>query len=196
MKDPKMTKIDNRQGRAKSLDSKATISLNANLQSNVEVNEPWLSVSGNELTLESLRIVSKNWDQETWERYLKYLETPLREKPVSRVRFQRASESFSESVFTFAGSGSHLESSKLFYLLEGLTKRQRDVIELIYWRNMSHREVACALGIYQSTVGEIKASAIKRMSEMTKMDPVTLPICIEPVKTDEPKEDQDAKHSA
>ncbi len=187
MKTPRLTKIDNSSGDENSLDSRAIISSS----------QPWLDDEGMALSLEELRLISKNWDIEMWSQYLKYLEPVQKEKLVSPGRLQREFNRKNENIFSRACGGSSLHASQLSQLLGILTERQRQVIEMIFWKNMSHRNIAASLGIYQSTVADIKKSALKKMKKFAKINPVTLPISKGTKQNDETKEDQHAdKYSA
>lgn len=197
MEESKLTKIDNGQGCEKSLDSGATFSLSSKeMEPDTIYKMPWLDSSGKALSEDQLRLMSKTWDSETWARYLKYFEPIQKEKLVSVGRFQKELNRNPENIFLRASSGSPIETSRLKHLLDGLTERQRQVIEMNFWRSMSQREIARALKLSQSTVAEIKAAAIKKLRELVEMDPVTLPICIEPARQDETKEEQNVKTSA
>lgn len=173
MKKNALTKIDNEQG----------------------AGVPWLDSFGSEFPLEKLRLLSKTWDQKTWTSYVIYLEAAAKEKLVSHRRFERQINQNQASVFSHSGSGSTFETSKLSSVLCKLTARQRQVIELVFWKGKSHREVARILGVHQSTVAEIKAGAIKKMRSLLEENPVTLPISIEP-KQQELKEALNVRISA
>ena len=187
MRTQRLTKIDNGSENENSLDSRALISSS----------QPWLNDDGIALSLEELRLISKNWDTEMWNQYLKYLEPVQKEKLVSPGRLQREFNRKNENIFSQACGACSLHTSQLAQLLKILTERQRQVIEMIYWKNMSHRNIAASLGIYQSTVADIKKGALKKMKKFAKMNPVTLPISKGSEQNDETKENQHAdKYSA
>lgn len=155
--------------------------------------KPWLDKDGNELSVENLRLESKNWDQQTWEFYLESKDAILKEKLMSPGRYSKESAKIKESFLSQLSSGSFLEKSHLESLLRALTPRQRQIIEMIFWQSMSQRQIANALGLNQSTVADVKRSAIRKMRSLVKMTPVTLPICEGPKKQ---MEDQNDKISA
>lgn len=157
--------------------------------------KPWLNEFGEELPISVLRQKSREWDKGTWNLYLESIEQNPKEKLVSPARLNRESAKMRESLFAHAASGHTKNSSEINQLLAGLTARQRQIIEMTYWQNMSQRKIAKALKLNQATVGEIKQSAIRKLRELANRNPVTLPMC-KGANVNERKEKSNVKVSA
>lgn len=183
--------VENFLGNRETFSEAQTATVEVNMES--KIFKPWLDKDGNELSVENLRLESKNWDQQTWEFYLESKDAILKEKLMSPGRYSKESAKIKESFLSQLSSGSFLEKSHLESLLRALTPRQRQIIEMIFWQSMSQRQIANALGLNQSTVADVKRSAIRKMRSLVKMTPVTLPICEGPKKQ---MEDQNDKISA
>lgn len=126
--------------------------------------DPWLDQEGYALSDEQLRVVSKSWDQSIWEAYLKTLETPLKESQVSTKKFDRISEGIDFSVFEYSDSDSKpVPIGRLQVGLDTLTIRQRQVVELIFFRAKSSREAALLLGLSQSTIRDLKRKGLRKL---------------------------------
>ena len=58
-----------------------------------------------------------------------------------------------------------LKIESLHKAMESLTERQREVITLRYWENMTQEEVADVLSMRQQSVSDIEKQAIKRLGK-------------------------------
>lgn len=120
------------------------------------------------LLLLDLQKKSEDWTHEDWEQYLKKIETPLSESLISSSGYKRRQELQTESIFRrVANTPTRCLQKKAFELLQPLTERQRQIIELIYWGHKSEREVAKLLGISRSTVRVIQKRSILRIKNVT-----------------------------
>jgi len=141
-----------------------------------EVSE-WCDLNGQPLSTEQLQRVSRNWSQETWERYLKTLESPLSESQVSSKKYARISEESASSVFDFVQPSSNERNlPRLRQALNTLTFKQRLVVDFIFYGSQSSREVASRLAISQSTVRDLKRKALKNLRAALQGGALTSPL--------------------
>lgn len=126
---------------------------------------PWLDRRGFPLTKAQLSFISRAWDAETWEQYLQWFETPLKESQVPAWQFDKIAEQQSDSIFASTQEDSDSDTRRFLQrLIDGLPIRQREVIELAYWDGLSEREIGERLLICRGTVRCLKGKAIKRLS--------------------------------
>ena len=129
--------------------------------------KPWLDQNGNPLCDTNLKLISKGWNQKTWEEYLSWLELPLRESQLCPEAFQEMAEKMEESVFSLSASKNWLpeQDSKLYAeaLLNKLTPKQKTVLKMIFWEEKTEREIAAHLGIARGTVSDIKNRALLKI---------------------------------
>ena len=119
------------------------------------------------LLLLDLQKDSKEWTPENWEQFLKKIEIPISETLISSNGYNRRKELQTESIFRrVADTPSRGLQKKALKLLQPLTERQRQIIELLYWGHKSEREVAKILGISRSTVRVIQKRSIQRIKQI------------------------------
>ena len=129
--------------------------------------KPWLDQNGTPLSDTKLKLISKGWNQKTWEEYLSWFEWPLQESQLSPEVYQEMAEKMEESVFSLSASKSWLpdQDSKLYAeaLLNKLTPKQKTVLKMIFWEEKTEREIAAHLGIARGTVNDIKNRALLKL---------------------------------
>lgn len=155
---------------------------------------PWIGPDGNSLSLDEIREISKSWDQSTWTRYLDSLELPAKEKYLPEPRLRRESQKNNINIFDFSQVNSDQETrERVQDLLKSLTLRQRQVIEMSFWMNMSQRQIARSLSISQPAVLETRQQALKKLRDLLAENPITLPLVRGQDANERTKEEQDAQ---
>jgi RNA polymerase sigma factor (sigma-70 family) len=126
--------------------------------------KPWLDQNNKPLSDDLLKIVSKSWSSETWEKYLNWCETPLREAQIHHTAYEDMADKMNKSIFEEMSYESS-ESKKLLIkqLLKKLTLKQKKVIELVYWQGKTERDISICLGISRSSVRDLKFRALSKM---------------------------------
>lgn len=145
--------------------------LNVNAGSNINDIQPESSSDS------KLKEISRDWTPAQWEEYLVTLEGPGKEDLIHPDRYDRLRERAEYGVFDLAQTKASPELNKrIRTLVKQLTGRQQEVIELIFFRSKSSREVSLALGIAQSTVRDLKRKAIKNIRRMIVGGTLTFPL--------------------
>ena len=138
--------------------------------------KPWLDEFGSLLTSAQLKKHSESWSHEVWEEYLRTIESPLSESQLSPSNFDELAEMQTENIFSFSELCADDDlKAQIKIMLNVLTKKQKRVMEMIYWENKSERQIATILKIHQTSVRDFKRSALKRLSA-TYCLPLTSPL--------------------
>ena len=58
------------------------------------------------------------------------------------------------------------KTGELLKGLDSLTKREQDILRLIYWNGMSYLEVASVLNISESRVGQVHNKSLKKLKKV------------------------------
>lgn len=118
-----------------------------------------------------LRKECRAWTPEQWESYLETLEAPLREVQVNPWKYDRIKEEADHTVFDLAQKhSSPALIARVQSALEELTTRQRQVVEMIFFKSKSTWEVAEALGLSQSSVTYYKRKSLKKLRRALEGD--------------------------
>lgn len=111
-----------------------------------------------------LRAQSRSWTPEQWEAYLLTLECPRSEKLISPKRYDYFLETKVFDMFDLAQSNS--SSALVDFVkqsLEILTPRERQVVELLFYKSKTFREASLELGVVISRIAALKANAIRKL---------------------------------
>lgn len=136
--------------------------------------QPWLDPNGHLYSDDALREISKNWDAQTWERFLK-----------ETVEHPQQEELITDLLLTDELDGVWLDevpdnsdvSEKIRRLIRfHLTPRQQQVIRLIYWESKSERRIAEMLGVSRSTVVGLKRDSLNKLKRLIENRPTISPI--------------------
>jgi RNA polymerase sigma factor (sigma-70 family) len=125
---------------------------------------PWLSLSGVELPVETLKTLCRDWDARTWQLYLKWFESPRRESSICTEKFEYLSDAMEISVAEELHKSCSAEDKNLCELVfSRLPTVQRQVLELSYLEGRTDAEIAHVLGKSRNRISEIKNSAIRAL---------------------------------
>lgn len=101
-----------------------------------------------------------------WESELLPLEVPRQEVLISPYSYDALAELQTESIFGCAQEPcSDGDSSRIWKAMQSLTPREREIIHLIFWRQMSERDVGAELGISRSSVKVLKSRAFRKLAK-------------------------------
>jgi RNA polymerase sigma factor (sigma-70 family) len=147
------------------------------IDSNVIANggdTPWLTERGLPISDDELKVVSKTWPTEMWQKYLSWFETPRAESLLPPRQFDSQMERMDNSIFANSeGAADRSLYMQVAEVLAQLTPRQHRAIELTYWRGLSERQVAVELRITRDTVRDLKRRALKKIAAHLRGVPPT-----------------------
>ena len=142
-----------------------------------ENEQPWLDKNGKVLSDEVLRIISKVWDQETWDRYLDFYVNDIEDSRTTYKDDSTLENLLNHSVEpTFLTGGEYVNpilKSQLSEAIKLLSDRQKFVIENIFLNNLSEHQVAELLGISRATVRGHKQTALRHLKNNLEVHPPT-----------------------
>jgi len=121
--------------------------------------------------------VSRKWTPEQWEQYLVSIETPLTEEQVYADHFDRLAENAEYSIFDLAQiTVSPVVVKHVRKLVSKLTKRQREVVEILFFNSKSERDAGYELGLTRNAVVQLKARALKHLLRLLAEGVSTFPL--------------------
>lgn len=132
---------------------------------------PWLNSKGQMLSDKKLKTISRQWDQETWEKYLNYFDGTLSEQQFHPNAYDEMSEKMEKSCWELTQSDADRDSKSLVNsLFKELSTHQRKILKMIFWDGRSERFVARELKLSRSTVKVIKRRALKRLNALLRSE--------------------------
>jgi len=121
--------------------------------------------------------ISRSWTPEQWEQYLKKTEGPLKEDLLSENHYDRIADESEISIFDYAQTSASLAiTERVRTAVSSLTDRQRQVVELIFFKLKSERQTGLELGIDRSSVRKHKRKAIKNLRKTILRGAPTSPL--------------------
>lgn len=117
-----------------------------------------------------LHFESKHFDKKmrTYKhRYQLILTTDLENVNFSPIYFEK---SYSDSNDFSYDIADHISDDKLFNSFKTLTERQREILSLVYVRQMTDKEIAHYLGITQQAVSKTRKNVIKKIRKENTHD--------------------------
>ena len=126
---------------------------------------PWRDENGDLLSDEKLKVISRNWDEKTWNRFLeKVVEVPLRETYEESSFIEEHSEEDHKTFFreSISSKKSLSGSRKIEELLVGLDKRQVIVLKIIC-NGFSLREISKKTGWSLTSIQRLKQMGIEEI---------------------------------
>ena len=119
--------------------------------------KPWLKKYGKMRPDSEIKKLSQNWDEETWDNYLKKtVEVSQKELPLKSASTSERYSDQQHEVF-YKNKRIDLKRNKtlkrvLNELVDMLPEKERSLIRMIYWQNLSVRKIADVMGVSRSTV--------------------------------------------
>lgn len=126
--------------------------------------KPWLTSTGVEIPTEQLRQICKTWNQETWEEYLNWYESPRIENLIPQEIYDDLTECEHLTVFEKAGQSVSEDDRRLCNrLLTTLPIREAKILRLTFLEGRTVREIAALERIPKSSVHDLKNRALLRL---------------------------------
>ncbi len=136
--------------------------------------KPWRDKDGKLLGDGAIKQISKSWDTETWEEYLvATVDVERAPEELIFTEFERLLEETSQGLWAGPLYIPKLVRLRLNQAIRSLTKKQMEVIWLIYWHELSQREIAKKLKISVQTVNGNKFISLNKIKYFLENDPDT-----------------------
>ncbi len=134
-------------------------------------NRPWLGAGGEEIHTRELKEICKTWDQPTWERYLRWYESPSREKLVHPYRYDNSLEGLEEfPLQDFDQSTKQTKSALCERLLSNLSVYQQDVMRFYFFAGQSDAQIAPRLNRARASIQEQRIQALETLKRGIRGD--------------------------
>lgn len=136
---------------------------------------PWISESGGPLDLSALRETCRTWSAQDWELYLSSLDGHQKESQASTNTIEELG--LAANIYPSFLPGCRPELSKLVgNLLKALTKKQKFVLEKIFFEGRSERQVARMMMISRTGVVDLKKRALRKLKNTHRATLSKIPI--------------------
>lgn len=135
----------------------------------VHSEKPWLNKKGHALSEHDLKEVSKDWDQETWEKYLNSLDATLSDQQLKPYEYDYLAENAELTCWDLSQSSADNEAKDFVAnLLKLLTPQQQIIIQMNFWEGRSERYIAEELRVSRNTVKTLKKRVLRRLARHLK----------------------------
>ena len=132
--------------------------------------QPWLNEDGTEKSEKEIQRISKSWTPDTWEAYLQTIDVQQNEETeILGIEYERvSSDDYANLVLGFLDKQrfprpNNLKRVILFTLKDTLSVREFQVIDLLYWKNLSTSDVAQKMKIGEQTVRNLHSRSLKKI---------------------------------
>lgn len=142
------------------------------MKSDDSKNKPWLKSDGQTMSDLELKQVCAHWSPQQWEDYLStldgkqmelLLDDPTAIENVSQEDHDKALLAISDEI---DGSSHPSLQEVITKILKRIPKNQRQVLNYIFWEDLSLSEAARRLGVTRSAVQHTRDRALKRVHKM------------------------------
>lgn len=145
-----------------------------NFKSNSKNLKPWLNSNGLPIVDQELKEISKSWNQKTWDDYLTWFESPLKESQIDSRTYDKMADCIEESIFINTPNHANDDIKRYVdYLLELLSPKQCLVLQYIFWHGKSEYELGRHFGVTRSAIRETKQRALERIAKHLKKNDET-----------------------
>ena len=130
--------------------------------------KPWLNDEGKILSDSEIEKLSQNWNQETWDCYLKEtVEVSQKELPLKSFSMSESYSDHRHEEF-YAIKRIDLKRNPVLKkfindLVDAMSEEDRMMIRMIYWEDLSIRRVAQAMEVSKSTIVRRQKKALNKL---------------------------------
>ena len=132
--------------------------------------KPWKDNNGKTYPTSKLRIISKDWDNKTWYRFLRDdVDVYQREMTLDNPSYsEKIVKSQHNKLFKKSQEDNIRKNTKkvIGILLTRLPKKEQQLIKLIYWDKKINVEAAKIMITHEVNIHRIHKRAIKRLKKM------------------------------
>lgn len=118
------------------------------------------------LPLSKLKRKSRNWNKETWEKYLSSFETNLSETIVSPKIYSDLIENLTESIFQNEICTASDDLFDLQTAFGTLTSLEKKALSLLFWEGKSEREAGQVMKIDRRHLRSLKQRAFRKIKNI------------------------------
>ena len=131
--------------------------------------KPWLDQKGHALSDVELKLISKDWTQEIWEKYLDSIDVTLSDRQIGIQKYDVLAESMPHTCFEFSQTDADDETKdKIAKVLLKLSPQQQKIIKMIFWEGRSERFIANELRVSRYTIKTLKKRSLRKLAELLK----------------------------
>lgn len=131
--------------------------------------KPWLDEKGHLLSDHELKQISKDWNQEIWEKYLESLDVGLSDRQSHPKDYDEMAEKMEHTCFEFSQTDTDDETKdKIAKVLVSLSPQQQTIIKMIFWEGRSERFIANKLRVSRYTIKTLKKRALRKLAALLK----------------------------
>jgi DNA-directed RNA polymerase specialized sigma24 family protein len=136
--------------------------------------KPWLNSEGKRLSENEIKLASKRWGAETWERFL----IATVDKEISRQEcviedYPDLLDDQTETVWDVHSSVPEHVHKKIHSSITTLTVPQKSVVRGIYFYELTERQLARKLNLTQPTINGTKKLSLKKIKVLIESDPIS-----------------------
>ena len=135
---------------------------------------PWLDENGEVYPLDRIKVISRNWDEQTWELYLSENVDVKRKSNQSFIEAFAHHEHQNENCEPCENKEVLELKQKLTRALEDIPEKEKLIIKLIFFENMRIREITKKFNMSKRTVIRLRDKGLsllrKELSEPSKKE--------------------------
>lgn len=136
---------------------------------------PWLTPTGVPIPTADLKQIVASWVKATWEEYLDWFETSIREKLVRPEIYDQIGNEQTESIFEkFRQNSSQKNRRRCERELRKLPPLEAEVLRQYFLEGRTEVEIAFALNRSRTGISRIKIRALSRLKRGNSGDEVSL----------------------
>ena len=133
---------------------------------------PWIDENGKKYSDDILRVVSKDWDQKTWDRYLtETVDVPQRElilKEKGDVENHSEESHYQFFKESFPKKKRDNLKSDLDMMMEELPQKECVILKMLFYEGLTPSKVAKRIGIDASSVRRLRKKGIELLKGKLK----------------------------
>ena len=128
--------------------------------------KPWLTSTGVEVPVRRIKEICETWSLPTWEAYLDWLDSPVREHLLDPDHYVDLADRESTTIFEqIHETSDQTDRTRCDKLLSYLPPREKVVLRLIFFDGLTARQIAKKTRTSKSRVHELKTSALLRLRD-------------------------------
>lgn len=128
---------------------------------------PWLDQKGKTLPTEKIKLISKDWDAETWEIFLKStVDVEASGYEVTTPMYESLCEDQQDTMWGSSDSLPQPVQEEVRSAVRKLKERPKRIVRLHYWENLSLRKIAENENLTSSRIHKIKTDSLSKIKDL------------------------------